>query len=327
MATTFAAGLVAYDFIHGAVREPKPRGSSILVSHPRRKGRHVQSHACNGVRINLETRWRVESFPKRDQLQGRGQSERIRASSRENEGQSPMELWPGASSPPDFEFGYQKAEEELQLDDTDSSTSAFSELIGSVVQPYMGDVEMLEEEELPAEYVPPPPISVEDVEMRNSVEEVMYMLLECIPGPMNALLHDQEKWDTLVRMFSVTVEVQDPLLCVKGLNSFERLLKVLCHSGIAVKLHDVYYESLAADKIKRWVYAVWTATLTNEVADNLEDSRNHNFKLSGESRFEVNKEGKVTSVSSRWYKLTEEDCVELADSKLWLADLYSKSGL
>ncbi|KAL3686133.1 hypothetical protein R1sor_004155 [Riccia sorocarpa] len=184
----------------------------------------------------------------------------------------------------------------------------------SVIQPYMGDVEIFEEEEPLAEYVPPPQIPVEDVEIRNNVEEVMYTLLECIPGPMNALLHDDKKWGALIRMFSETVQVQDPLICVKGLNSLEKLLKGLCHAGITVNLHDVYYENIAAEKCKRWVYAIWTA-------------QNHEFKLSGESRYEVNKEGKVKSVSSVWYKLRGEDDTQLAALKLWLADLYSRSGL
>ncbi|KAG6549531.1 hypothetical protein Mapa_008912 [Marchantia paleacea] len=197
---------------------------------------------------------------------------RIRGSRREDDRSSPMEIWPVVSSPLDFEFGFQMPQEDTSKLDDIESIAGFSGIEDSILQTYMGDVDMLEEEEPLSKYVPPPQIPLKDVEMRNKVEEVMYSLLDYLPGPMAILLDDQGKWDAVVKMFSESVEIQDPLLCLKGVQSFKILLNVLCQSGINIDLHEVYYESVAADRSKRWVYAVWTATLTNNLEESVQKS-------------------------------------------------------
>ncbi|OAE28052.1 hypothetical protein AXG93_488s1140 [Marchantia polymorpha subsp. ruderalis] len=318
--------------------------TGILTCHRVEVGARVEVAALSRYSRCYRARWSFASS-----------SWKIRGSRGEDDRPSPMEIWPGVSSPVDFEFGFQVPQEETSNLDEFESIAGFSGIEDSILQTYMGDVDMLEEEEPLSKFVPPPQIPLE--------------------GPMAVLLDDQRKWDAVVKMFSESVEIQDPLLCLKGVQSFKTFLRVLCESGINIDLHEVYYENLAADRSKRWVYAVWTATLTNNLEESVEnlnmkewwssafgsllehlaqrqdgvqnalagdelfrtttivDGEEKHFKrfqrlnvlkLSGESKFEVNQAGLVTGVRSRWYKLREQDAMEFSASKLWLTGLFSR---
>ncbi|CAM6104427.1 unnamed protein product [Calypogeia fissa] len=221
---------------------------------------------------------------------------------------------------------------------------------------YMEDVHIVEEVEEPALYVPPPPIPSRDLSMRNKVEDLMYTLKDIMSGPVAEMVTDEKKRDTMVKLFYEKVELQNPLFCSRGIDALVEWVQLLGLLGVGVKLHDIYYENTVQSPYKRWVYATWTTTLTNDLqmsvvelglmewwarchlpelwnspgsekqhAEENQSMKNRVLSLSGECRFEMAESGQVANVHTKWYKLAEDGGAEdFMDAKLWLSGILRR---
>lgn len=191
--------------------------------------------------------------------------------------------------------------------------------------PYLGEVTISEKVEEPSQYVPPPPVSAEDVCVREKVESILYTLEKILPGQLN-----NDKADVLCSMLSDAVEVQNPAACFCGRNKCSEWLRALIQVQASVNLHEIYYENDVEFPDKRWIYAVWTVSFLEPVhitASNLIDnmSESEPIQLSGETVFAMERSGLVSRISSTWYVLLEDDWVQFSKAKTSLQNLLLRT--
>ncbi|CAK9231052.1 unnamed protein product [Sphagnum troendelagicum] len=283
-----------------------------------------------------------------------------------------MDLWPRPRTEAEFESGYVSDSDETgsssvtDQDDCDGGKTQHNQewnnmlevadVAGLAWDPYLGDVESSEKDEDPPLYVPPPPISLEDMDMQSKVEMLLYTMKDLLPG-----LLDSTKVEAARSLLSSSVEIQNPLVCYQGIDRLDALLRVLCEAQVSIDLHDIYYENLMMHPNKRWLYVVWTMNISEGSQQstkkfgvhesisqqlNLEDaeksttqsptdsegaeSRLHalegsSLKLSGESVLEMDKSGLVTRISSTWYVMQKEGEASFAAAKHWLSSCIQRS--
>lgn len=189
------------------------------------------------------------------------------------------------------------------------------------------------EEEKPAQYVPAPPIDAADLELSTKLEDVLYILRDVLPGPMNKIGTE----NTLLaawRLVNDEVKVQDPLICFKGKDRLWHWLHTLAAADIVVDLHEIYAESIRGHPFKGCVYAVWTLSFPQDMQSNLMhffpnpygylERIPSQLKLSGESKFEIDNTGQVLSIESQWYITKEEGEEMFETAKMCLAALLLK---
>lgn len=215
--------------------------------------------------------------------------------------------------------------------------------------------------------------------MNKKAENVLYIFKDVLAGPMKKVGADKRciaAW----RLLNDEVRVHDPLVCFKGKRRLHTWLKTLADAGTVMDLHEIYSKSSILHPLKRWVHAVWTLSLTNDLqkssmelgiwtwwmqnydafvrdvqcGDLISITHHKNksnmnissrdliadlpegvllpskstpaiqLKLSGESKFELDRSGQVLCIESAWYITKEEGREMFETAKLWLAALLYK---
>lgn len=187
---------------------------------------------------------------------------------------------------------------------------------------YLGEVTTSEKVEEPPQYVSPPPISAEDICIRDKVESLLYSLERVLPGQL-----DNGKVQVLCSMLCATVEVQNPVTCFRGSDKCSEWLRALMQVQASINLHELYYENDVEDSDKRRIYTVWTVSFLEHVRANLIEnlSELEPNQMSGETIFEMEKSGLVSRISSTWYVLQEDDGASFTKAKDSLYHLLQRT--
>lgn len=148
---------------------------------------------------------------------------------------------------------------------SEESTDSSAESVIAVAQInfYMGDVNEFEEEiEEPAKYVPPPPLNHEDAEMIGKTELVLYTMKDFLCRLLKKQEADWKNCEKVWKLFSRTVEFQDPLICFRGIKSLIWWLEAVRDAVILVDvdINEIY--SVFDEKAKPQIYIIWTLALT-----------------------------------------------------------------
>ncbi|KAG0611206.1 hypothetical protein M758_7G123000 [Ceratodon purpureus] len=190
---------------------------------------------------------------------------------------------------------------------------------------YLGEVTTSEKVEEPPQYVPPPPISAEDICIRDKVESLLYILERVLPGRL-----DGDKAKALCSMLCSTVEGQNLAICFRGSDKCSAWLRALMQVQASINLHELYYENDMEDSDKRRVYTVWTVSFLEHVRGSVSDpiqilSESEPNQMSGETMFEMEKSGLVSHISSTWYVLQEDDGASFTKAKDSLYHLLQRT--
>jgi hypothetical protein len=143
---------------------------------------------------------------------------------------------------------------------TDSSAKSVAQ-----INFYMGDDNKFEEEiEEPAKYVPPPPLNHEDAEMIGKTEIVLYTMKDFLCCLLKKQEADWKNCEKVWKLFSRTVEFQDPLICFRGIKSLIWWLEAVRDAVILVDvdINEIY--SVIEAKAKPQIYIIWTVALTKD---------------------------------------------------------------
>ncbi|KAH7298372.1 hypothetical protein KP509_25G039900 [Ceratopteris richardii] len=184
-----------------------------------------------------------------------------------------------------------------------NSSESLLELSSSLLD----DTEVyLMEKEDPPEYIPAPVQSGADLECSRQLENVLYILRDVLPGPVQKIGIDDklhEAWE----LVHDEIKIQDPLMCFQGKDKLRCCLYALALANVHVELHDIYAKRSIAATCENCVYAIWTITFPGHIQAT---SKPHNFEreeesmsklsLSGEAKFGMHCTGQVISIISDW---------------------------